>query len=282
MNNYNVKTLYRTPKSRRSKAVESSSTQAISVVASQVSKETENSTPNKSQPLSLSLSQIAELIGTGFLRVVEGTGVPARWSIVELNAQTILGVGKTITGVLKYNAATNTFTIDSNNGLPAGLISIQNCSGNIQLTSGYLHKTTVDTWELVNNLITNSDYASQSTSGIVSTGSQSFAGPKTFLNGAYKGSDRRLKRRIRDIKCAEETIRSIAFIGFERKSGGKSFGVIAQDVEKIVPDLVHENGSLKSVDYDGIFSIACKALQGALWRIEELEKSIKELSKKDG
>ncbi|MBI5187137.1 MAG: tail fiber domain-containing protein [Nitrospinae bacterium] len=54
---------------------------------------------------------------------------------------------------------------------------------------------------------------------------------------------------------------------------GKQMGVIAQEVEAVLPELVSENkDGIKSVDYDGLFPVVVEAIkeqQGGLKNIEE-------------
>lgn len=54
---------------------------------------------------------------------------------------------------------------------------------------------------------------------------------------------------------------------------GKQMGVIAQEVEAVLPELVRENkAGIKSVSYDGLFPVVVEAMkeqQGSLKNIEE-------------
>ena len=82
-------------------------------------------------------------------------------------------------------------------------------------------------------------------------------------------SDRRLKRNIRPITFSNAD--QIRFVNFEMKSDSTHrtrYGVIAQDVEKIMPEVVYTDGKgIKSVDYTAIL----------IAKIVELEKRIKQL-----
>ena len=97
---------------------------------------------------------------------------------------------------------------------------------------------------------------------------------------AYASSDRRLKDEIIPISNPIEKINSIggySFVWNEEKQNiykGKDYGVIAQEVEKILPELVHtKEDGYKSVKYDKIISLLIEG-------IKELSKEVAELKNK--
>ncbi len=61
---------------------------------------------------------------------------------------------------------------------------------------------------------------------------------------------------------------------------GKQIGVIAQEVEKVLPDLVHtDNSGYKSVEYTKLIPVLIEAFKEQQREIEKLEKQVEELSK---
>ena len=64
-------------------------------------------------------------------------------------------------------------------------------------------------------------------------------------------------------------------------SNGRQIGVIAQDVEKIVPEIVSsdENG-YKSVDYSKLAPLLIEAVKEQQKQIEELKSEIEKLKQK--
>ena len=67
------------------------------------------------------------------------------------------------------------------------------------------------------------------------------------LSGSYPGSDLRLKENIENISGATDTIKSLVGKTFTWKTGTglddwKHYGFIAQEVQKVAPDLVKDNG----------------------------------------
>jgi hypothetical protein len=95
------------------------------------------------------------------------------------------------------------------------------------------------------------------------------------VNGTYGAlSDRRLKTNILDAKSQWEFLKSLDFKEFEmiKNPGVVIDGVIAQDLEKIDPDLVKkQSDGMLAVKYSRLFTKAMIALQEAINRIEKLE-----------
>ena len=73
-------------------------------------------------------------------------------------------------------------------------------------------------------------------------------------------SDIRRKKDIKSINLID--FNKLNPVEFKyRISGKKSFGFIAQDLEKIYPELVVESQGYKRVDYIGIIGILCAKIQ---------------------
>lgn len=119
--------------------------------------------------------------------------------------------------------------------------------------------------------------ASTELSGIVDTGTQSFAGDKTFTGDISaanfnSSSDIRLKTNVVSIKNGLETINKLDPIEFDWiLTGKKSAGVIAQQVQEILPHLVNENGDTLNLNYLGLIAYLISAVQ-------ELDQKVKQLT----
>ena len=88
------------------------------------------------------------------------------------------------------------------------------------------------------------------TSGITVTGS---------VNAT---SDLYLKENIQPVKSALEIVNQLEGVRFDWKdSGESSLGVIAQDLEKVLPELVSETDGVKSVNYNGIIAVLIQAIK---------------------
>jgi hypothetical protein len=99
---------------------------------------------------------------------------------------------------------------------------------------------------------------------------------------AFASSDERLKDDIQPIKNPLDKINSISgnsFIWNEDKQDiykGKDYGVIAQEIEKVLPELVRENEwGYKAVKYDKLVSLLIEG-------IKELSTEVNKLKNKNG
>lgn len=106
-----------------------------------------------------------------------------------------------------------------------------------------------------------------------------FAFGDAYFSGiVYNGSDEFLKKNIRPVDDPLEKLKQINAVHFEYseaaagvKSGGKeSIGVIAQDVEKVFPELVRENREgIKAVNYSGLIPVLIEAIKDQQMTIEQ-------------
>ena len=91
-------------------------------------------------------------------------------------------------------------------------------------------------------------------------------------------SDEKLKENINLIDNPIEKIKQIRGVTFDwKRDGKKSAGVIAQDIEKILPEAVKEvhglkdDESYKTVNYNSLISILIESVKELTARVEELE-----------
>ena len=85
-------------------------------------------------------------------------------------------------------------------------------------------------------------------------------------------SDNALKNNIVSINNAVDTVNQLDGKSFTWKSTNKkSYGVIAQEIEKILPDLVDFQGGVKSVNYLGIIGFLINSVKELDARVKVLE-----------
>ena len=88
-------------------------------------------------------------------------------------------------------------------------------------------------------------------------------------------SDANKKKNIRPIENAIEITKKLEGVRFDWiDSGAPSIGVIAQEVEKVLPELVVESDGTKSVSYGNIIGVLIEAIKEQQIRIEELERKL--------
>lgn len=97
---------------------------------------------------------------------------------------------------------------------------------------------------------------------------------------AYMSSDKRLKDNIKPIENPIDKIKQIGGYTFDWNDKqdiykGSDFGVIAQEIEKVLPSLVQDReDGYKGVKYDKIVSLLIEAIKDQQKQIDELKKLI--------
>ena len=152
-----------------------------------------------------------------------------------------------------YNSLTNLPTIPTNNN--------QLANG-----AGYVTTDTNTTYTAGNGL---------SLSGSNEfTMSGSYTGSFTATGDVTAYSDKRLKRNIETITNAVDTVSKLRGVNYE-KDGRNSTGVIAQEIEEVLPQVVHTDADgMKSVAYGNIVGILIEAIKEQQKEIEELKKKL--------
>ena len=91
-------------------------------------------------------------------------------------------------------------------------------------------------------------------------------------------SDRKLKENIKPINNALDTVKKLQGVTFDWKDKkdildvGSDYGFIAQDVQKVLPDLVRENDNGRlSLRDKGIISVLAEAVKELSAKVEALE-----------
>jgi hypothetical protein len=90
-------------------------------------------------------------------------------------------------------------------------------------------------------------------------------------------SDKRVKENIKTIDNSLEKVNQLRGVEFNKiGEDKKSIGVIAQEIEKILPEVVREDDKgMKSVAYGNITGILIEAIKELKLEVEELKKQIK-------
>ena len=97
---------------------------------------------------------------------------------------------------------------------------------------------------------------------------------------AYYSSDERLKDNVKPIENAIDKIKMIGGYEFDwnslsRTNSGHDVGVIAQEIEKVLPEVVTtKNDGFKGVRYEKLTSLLIQANKELIQRVEELEEKL--------
>jgi hypothetical protein len=94
-----------------------------------------------------------------------------------------------------------------------------------------------------------------------------------FVTNYNTSSDFNLKDDILTITDGLSTVEKLRGVSFKWKnSGEKSYGIIAQELEVLLPDLVSSAGGHKSVNYNALIGFLSEAVKELSDRVDELEK----------
>jgi hypothetical protein len=225
--------------------------------------------------------------------------LPSNISVTNLNITGVstLGTVKISSGIITATSGIVTYYGDGSNliGLPGNpslqnVLDIGNTStigmsivGVITATSfvGNGSGLTGIGATVADDTTTNQDFYplfTQTTTGIVtstkiSTTKLSFnpsTGTLTVID-LNSTSDINLKTNIKTVENALETVNNLRGVSFDWKETGKSsYGVIAQELEEVLPELVN-NGEVKSVNYNGLVGILIEAIKELKTEVEELK-----------
>lgn len=101
------------------------------------------------------------------------------------------------------------------------------------------------------------------------------------LGKSLPSSDERLKENINTIENALEKVSSLRGVEFDfKKDKKKQIGVIAQEVEKIIPEVVGENfDGYKGVQYGNLVGLLIEAIKEQQLQINELKENLEKLKK---
>jgi hypothetical protein len=92
-------------------------------------------------------------------------------------------------------------------------------------------------------------------------------------------SDISLKENIQPLTNSLDKVNQLQGVSFNwKKDGRESIGLIAQDVEKVIPSIVRDSpDGLKSVEYGNIVALLIEGMKEQQKQIESLQKQIDEL-----
>lgn len=134
------------------------------------------------------------------------------------------------------------------------------------------------TFSVGNLSVTNNISANTATfTGLVSGSTATFTGQVSALDFDTT-SDISMKNSVATISDANQIIENLRGVSFRWNSNDKpAYGVVAQEVEKVLPDLVvdNENG-IKSVKYLGLIGFLIESNKQLIQRMETLEKKLRD------
>jgi hypothetical protein len=207
--------------------------------------------------------------GSGNLNIIAANTILSG----TLSATTLSGSGALITAL---NA----------NNISSGTVATARLASGTANSSSYLRGdqtwATIPTTSIRNETVSSSTYyplLGSATSGTLSTANTSntklYFVPSTGTLSATiftSLSDISLKTDIVPLSNSTEVINNISPVEYIWKdSGKKSYGVIAQELEKVLPDLVAEVNNVKTVEYQSLIAFLIGAVKEMSDRLDKLE-----------
>lgn len=211
----------------------------------------------------------------------------ARNTTDTLTNKTISAAVNTITGITNSNLSGSAGITNSNlanstiSGVSLGSTLANLTSGSfINYSSGSIYNgsSAITISVAATSANTGSTVVSRDISGDFNAGSincsnltASFTVTAKDINST---SDINLKTNIKSIENAIDIVNHLRGVSFDWIDDGKSsYGVIAQELEQILPNLVKENGN-KSVNYNGLIGILIESIKELSSEVESLKKRI--------
>ena len=110
-----------------------------------------------------------------------------------------------------------------------------------------------------------------------------FDGTTTIAGDLNINSDARLKANIISLGATLSKLLQIDGKTYTMKKDAnhkKKIGLLAQDIEKVFPELVTETNDIKSVNYQGLVPVLINAMKEQQEEIDELKVLVKQLLEK--
>ena len=116
-----------------------------------------------------------------------------------------------------------------------------------------------------------------------------FVNGSIWANGSTYASDERFKQNITPIATPLQKLLQLNGVEYEMKidsfqkynfQTGRQMGLLAQNVEKVVPEAVNEMDGYKGVDYAKLVPLLVESIKAQQQQIDELKKIIETLIKK--
>jgi len=152
----------------------------------------------------------------------------------------------------------------------SGISTLSSLNVTNNTTSGTLNVSGISTLSSL-NVTNNTTSGTLNVSGISTLGGVVSSGIITAVD-FNSTSDENLKYNVETVDHALDTVSSLRGVKFQWKEDDRvSYGVIAQELEVVLPDLV-SSGDIKTVNYNGIIGVLIEAVKELKAEIEDLKK----------
>jgi hypothetical protein len=168
------------------------------------------------------------------------------------------------------------FNVANDAGSPAGFGRINGGFG-----QAYMRMSPGGEWYFYN---TNTSGTRYQTMHLTSGGNANFGGAIVASGDVTAFSDIRVKENVKTIDSALYKVLSLRGVTYNRidvEDKSEKIGVIAQEIQKILPQVVHEKeDGMLSVSYGNITALLIEGMKEQQKQIEELKQLVKQLTNK--
>ena len=221
--------------------------------------------------------------------VSTSNGVIFEGNVADANELTLLAGTVSADRTVTLPDATGTVALTSdiptnNNQLSNGAGYITSFDITTQTDSKYLRSNANDTASGIITISNSTASTTKTTGALVVTGGVGISGDLNVGGDvvAYASSDERLKDNIELISNPIEKVQSLKGVTWnwnddasETQKSTPNVGVIAQDVEKVLPQLVHDrDNGFKGVDYAKLTGLLIEAIKDQQKQIDELKSKL--------
>ena len=232
---------------------------------------------NASGHLSVAIGQETEALGLrstaiGAFAIASGLSAVAIGSNLEASGQTATAMGNSTTASGDFSTSMSLNTTASDY---ASLVVGQYNSAGSSVTNSATSFKLENTAFVIGN---GADYSSRSDALVVK-----FNGDATLAGNLNINSDARLKANIVSLGSTLSKLLQIDGKSYTMKkdeSEKQKIGLLAQDIEKVFPELVSESHGVKSVNYQGLVPVLINALKEQQSEIDELKTMLKAIIEK--
>mgnify|MGYP000255795968 FL=1 len=218
--------------------------------------------------------------GTG-ITITNGDGVSGNPTVAVDSSVLLLSGAQTVTGQKTFSAQ-QTFSAGMSVGGLTSFTSNVNITTDdvlsfstdkLRLSSDGTHASIKAATHLYIDMVQSGNVFIRDSSNLTKLTMNTSTGDLTAAGNITANSDERLKTNIRTVDNALSKVQQLRGVYFD-KDGKASIGVIAQEVEQIIPEVVL-NGEYKSVAYGNLVGLLIEAIKELNAKVAVLESQVK-------
>ena len=222
---------------------------------------------------------LGDMADTGVMKILEGTGVNVDSSKPSEPVISITETDPTVPQHVKSISTTNISNWDAAHSWgnhasagyqPAGSYADSNHTHSQYLTSSSLSGYATESW-VTSGYQPKGSYAPTSHTHpyVPLSGNSTISGTLTCTGDVIAYSDERLKDNVETLDGSKVfEMRGVSYT----KEGRASSGVIAQELQKVAPELVHDDGEYLGVAYGNLAGYLIEAVKELKAEIEDLKR----------